>query len=361
MFLLWGIAAFVVSVLLFIIQMPLRKMNKWWISLISFVIKFILATLFAFLCLGVPFAIPYWTMVLFGLLYIVLMGDAISDIAVIIIAFASKEYKPVLSLILGLVFTMGFFSYAYFNMQITAPEYHTFVTDKTNREYKVVFLSDLHYGTAQTEKSLLNTLDKIRAEKPDFILLGGDITDDFTTLDELQFLYKQIGNLDIPAYFIYGNHDRQDYFEVYGDRKYTDEQLVDAITSNEITILCDEYALFGDDIVLLGREDISHDTRLPVEKLPSFPKDRLVICVDHSPYQYDDIASDGADLQISGHTHAGQLFPLHFFYEMAKDYVYGEFNIENTELITSSGVSGWAFPFRTEAHSYYDVIEIKNP
>ncbi len=72
----------------------------------------------------------------------------------------------------------------------------------------------------------------------------------------------------------------------------------------------------------------------------------------------------GADLQLSGHTHAGQLFPLKTIYKPAVKYVYGKYTVSsspyNKYLYVSSGFSGWVLPFRNEEHCNYEVINLRN-
>ena len=66
----------------------------------------------------------------------------------------------------------------------------------------------------------------------------------------------------------------------------------------------------------------------------------------------------GADLQLSGHTHAGQFFPLKLFYPLFTP-TYGEYEYDKgAMLIVSAGASGWRFPFRTEAHCGFEVVDL---
>jgi len=349
MILPWITAVAAAYCILFAIQIPLRKLSKWWIALISLVLKAALATGLAFLCLGVSFVMPLVITLAFGVLYIALWGDAAADLILIILLLAKKKYKPVPIHICGIALSLLYLTYAFVNMQITVPNYHNYSSGKLSHDYKIVFFSDLHYGSAQSKDSVMKTLSKIRNESPDLIILGGDITDEYTSPDELDFIYEQLGSMGIPVYFIYGNHD---YMTV------SNEGLVNVLESNGIRILRDSEEFINDDLVLLGRDDITSSGRVPVKELPELPEDRYVICIDHSPYQYDDIAAGIYDVQLSGHVHAGQLFPLQFVYDFAEDNIYGAFRIGSTDLYVTSGVSGWCFPLRTEEHSYYEVISL---
>jgi len=76
-------------------------------------------------------------------------------------------------------------------------------------------------------------------------------------------------------------------------------------------------------------------------------------------YAPEDTAASGADLQLSGHTHAGQLFPLRLIYNLTGYDAYGFYQHGDTTTYVSAGASGWNFPFRTEAQCQYDVIEFQ--
>ena len=65
-----------------------------------------------------------------------------------------------------------------------------------------------------------------------------------------------------------------------------------------------------------------------------------------------------ADLQLSGHTHAGQFFPLRFLYALAGLNVCGEYHFNDTAVFVSPGIAGWYFPFHNEAICSYEVIRL---
>ena len=355
---IWIISPILAYVLLYAVQMPLRKKSKWYVSVISLVLKLVLVTALAFLGISTPVPFPRFINRLFGVLYIALFADAGHDLILVGFSVFKQKYKPNVSFICGLFLTTAYLLYAIFSMMSVVPNYHEYTTDKTKQDYKIVFVSDIHYGSAQTKDVVLHMLSEIKREEPDLILLGGDITDEYTTYEQMNYIFEQIGSLDIPVYYTYGNHDLQTMASYTGGSSYSPEQLEEAVESNGITILCDEFDVFNDDLVIIGRADYSFDTRLPVEQLPEMPADKYVICVDHSPYQYDDIPKTGADLQLSGHVHAGQLFPLQLLYNLGVKNICGEYRWGDTDLYVSAGASGWCMPYRTEDRSCFEVVRI---
>ena len=343
---LWIVAVICTYCAVFAAGFLSRKKQKWWLSLILLIVKFFLASLSAFISLAVETSLPH----LFGLLYMALCGDLLLDLILVISGLMKKKITLTSSFFCGLILTISFMTYSIVNMMNVIPNHHTYKTDKINGDHTIVFISDLHYGNSQTNAAVSEMFSRIKKEDPELIILGGDITDDFTSKEQLDQIYEQLGSLGIPVIYVDGNHDIECVL-------YTKEQLDSAIESNGITVLRDEYIEL-DDMVILGRASYSSEARLPVQKLPSMPTEKYVICVDHSPYEYDDISSDGADLQLSGHVHAGQLFPLRFIYSFGVHNIYGEYRVDDTDLCVSSGAAGWCYPFRTEAHSNFEVIHL---
>ena len=67
---------------------------------------------------------------------------------------------------------------------------------------------------------------------------------------------------------------------------------------------------------------------------------QYVIVLDHQPIKYEENSQQGTDLQLSGHTHGGQVFPYSIFESLRGHLVYGEFHFGKMELIVSSGLTG---------------------
>ena len=85
------------------------------------------------------------------------------------------------------------------------------------------------------------------------------------------------------------------------------------------------------------------------------------ILVDHQPVDYDQAARDGYSLILSGHTHAGQIFPFGLVTGIThhSSLNYGLLKLEGgTTAIVSSGISGWGVPIRTSKHSEYVVVRL---
>ncbi len=244
-------------------------------------------------------------------------------------------------------------------MQTVKANRFTFSSDKLTESYKFVFVSDMHVGSAQSMQTAEKTIRSIAAESPDFVILGGDLTDEFTTKEEMEQFYSVFGEINVPVYLIYGNHESQPSVVNMKDRTYTNEELENAVTSNGIHILKDEWTQFSDELVIFGRDDYNSERRKPIGEITARPEEAFVLLADHYPYEKEDTMKSGADLQISGHSHAGQLFPLQTVYNLAGYDAYGFFRRGDTALYISPGAGGWLFPIRTEKRCQYEVVMLE--
>ena len=266
--------------------------------------------------------------------------------------------------IIPILVTCLMMGYGSLNMgQIIRTEY-TVTSEKLQSGYEVVLITDTHYGTVQNPDILIQKIEEINALHPDIILLCGDIVEEGTTRESMQEAFRILGSLESTygTYFVYGNHDRQDYrTAVSRSRTYTDEELVQAIEENGIKILCDKWINIGEDLVLAGREDAARISGRVSSKelLRGADQNRFIIVADHQPIEAEENAAEGADLQLSGHTHAGQAFPAGLFMRVMGMPCYGEYQESGCKLIISSGASVGVFPIRTEKHCEYVVIELK--
>ena len=93
--------------------------------------------------------------------------------------------------------------------------------------------------------------------------------------------------------------------------------------------------------------------------MQDIPSDAYVVLLDHQPVQSEENARQGVDLQLSGHTHAGQLIPIGYINALTGALNYGEYERGGCKVIVSSGMAGWGFPFRTQEKCEYVVIHLK--
>lgn len=265
-----------------------------------------------------------------------------------------------------LIFAVIIIGGVYGMNHIDLTEYNI-TTDKIdNQSYSILFISDVHYGSVQNTQLVKDSIIKMNDLKPDIVVLGGDIVDDRTTKSGMQEVFEELGKINSTygTYYVFGNHDRQPYATDYenGNRTFTDIELNRSIEKNNITILNDEKATINNDIVMVGRSDAQWEdsvNRTDIDNiLNESDSSKFVVVLDHQPVEYEENSQKGADLQISGHTHGGQVFPFGEIYDMTGRLRYGEYEFGDMKQIVSSGLTGWGWPMRNEAKCEYVLINI---
>lgn len=158
------------------------------------------------------------------------------------------------------------------------------------------------------------------------------------------------------VYFIYGNHDLG--YSNYRD--FNGEDLRAALEENHIQLLADENVVIDGRCSLTGRLD-AYMERADAETLAEPLGDGLYqIVLDHQPNDYAAETDAGFDLVLSGHTHGGHIWPAGPIGLMigVNDRIYGTETRGQTTFLVTSGISGWAIPFKTGTISEFCVIDI---
>ena len=134
------------------------------------------------------------------------------------------------------------------------------------------------------------------------------------------------------------------------------------MTEAHVTILEDASVLVDDRFYVTGRQDRTVANRAGASDLTrDLDPDHYIIMLDHQPNDYANEAASGADLVLSGHTHGGHIFPAGLIGRLmgANDRTYGLEQRDRTAFIVTSGISGWAIPFKTGTFSEYVVIHVE--
>ena len=199
----------------------------------------------------------------------------------------------------------------------------------------------------------------MQAQNPDVVVITGDFVDDDSSKEDMLAACKALGKLKTTygVYFIYGNHD-EGYFR---SGTFTPRELVDALTANGVRILEDETVLIDDRFYLVGRKDRSARNRLSMEELTKdLDASKYMLVLDHQPTDFEAEAASRVDLTLCGHTHGGHVFPAGLVgtWFGGNDLCYGKEVREDSTFIVSSGISGWALPFKTGCISEIVVIRV---
>lgn len=268
--------------------------------------------------------------------------------------------------ILALIFFILIVSVSVFGMMHVDNTNYNLTTNKTNNSYTILYISDIHYDTIQDPNLLKDKISQLNNLNPDLIILGGDIVDERTSQKSMEEVFSYLGNLNSTygTYFTFGNHDRQPNVNDYvnSSKPFDNSYLVDVIKKNGIIILADSNVSINEDIEFIAREDVGWNDSVSRKNSSDLLKDvnnsKYIILADHQPIDVELNSKLGVDLQLSGHTHGGQIFPYGFASNLAGKFNYGKYTMGNMTQITSSGYAGWGIPLRNEAKCEYVTIHI---
>ncbi|MDA8227085.1 MAG: metallophosphoesterase [Desulfitobacterium hafniense] len=235
-------------------------------------------------------------------------------------------------------------------------EYNITINKKADplKQLKIAMVSDIHYGSI-IDIHRLNNLASIM--QPDIILLAGDITDGFVQREEAVKLTDFLSQMPSKygIYAVIGNHDQ-------GLRSVNSELLTD-FKKKGINLLRDSPQKIGESFYVVGRDYPGHqgdqERKEIGDLLKGVDSSLPIIMLDHQPIDLEKAQSNGVDLQLSGHTHVGQVFPMNlitgYLYELDWGYLKkGAYN-----LIVSSGYGTWGPPLRVGNNPEVVSITIK--
>jgi uncharacterized protein len=207
-----------------------------------------------------------------------------------------------------------------------------------------VLLSDIHLGTLIGNGHFERIVKKVQALNPDIIFLAGDVLDEDLEPVLRQNIGKTLRQLSAPlgVFAVMGNH------EYIGGAENAYRYLKD----HGLTMIRDSVILIDNSFYLVGREDrdkprFAGRERMPLEQLiKGLDHDLPIILMDHQPFYLQLAAELGVDLQLSGHTHHGQLWPLNYITSAIYSISRGYGKIDGMHAYVSNGVGTWGPPVR---------------
>lgn len=228
-----------------------------------------------------------------------------------------------------------------------------------NDDLNIVMVSDIHLGYLIKNKRLSNMVKEINSLNPDIVIIAGDIIDS----DIKPFLYNNMATefsklkSKYGVFASLGNHDLMTKDE---------NTIVDKLKENSVTILRDEAILINNSFYIIGRDDISINSFSENDRkdLSDITKDldntKALIVIDHNPKYINDSLEANIDLQLSGHTHKGQIAPGNLITRSMFEVDYGYLKKENLNVVVSCGYGSWGPPIRIGSRSEIVKIKLKN-
>jgi len=254
-------------------------------------------------------------------------------------------------LLVGIIVLIGHINFLY--PRIYTKEIKINKQVKDFKTLNIVVASDIHMGTIVTNGRVRKLVDMVNGLNPDIILLPGDILDEDLEPVLRRNLGEDISKLKAKygVYAVNGNH------EFIGGAEEADKYL----RNHGINLLRDSVTVIDDRFLIVGREDLSVNRirkRKTIDELLSgYNKELPIILLDHQPFKLFEAENAGVDLQLSGHTHHGQLFPFNYLTKKIYEVSWGYKKKGNTNIYVSSGYSGWGPPVRLGSRT--EIVNIK--
>ncbi|RGH74073.1 metallophosphoesterase [Ruminococcus sp. AM31-15AC] len=245
--------------------------------------------------------------------------------------------------------------YGIFNARnIKVNEYSVTVNKScgSDKHLKAVLVADLHMGYAIGVDHITNMVEKINQQDADIVIIAGDIFDNsYDGMDDPEGIKAQLKSIKSKygVYAVYGNHDIDEKILMgftfdWGGKQLNSEKMTNFIKECDIKLINDESVLINDEFYLVGRRDTDKPgtedgTRAEISELTKdLDKTKPIFVLSHEPDELQKTADAGADIDFSGHTHDGQLFPGNLTIGLFWENPCGMIKKDNMYSIVTSGV-----------------------
>ena len=245
--------------------------------------------------------------------------------------------------------------YGIFNARnIKVNEYSVTVNKScgSDKHLKAVLVADLHMGYAIGVDHITNMVEKINQQDADIVIIAGDIFDNsYDGMDDPEGIKAQLKSIKSKygVYAVYGNHDIDEKILMgftfdWGGKQLNSEKMTNFMKECNIKLINDESVLINDEFYLVGRRDTDKPgtedgTRAEISELTKdLDKTKPIFVLSHEPDELQKTADAGADIDFSGHTHDGQLFPGNLTIGLFWENPCGMIKKDNMYSIVTSGV-----------------------
>jgi uncharacterized protein len=305
----------------------------------------------------------FWIAIMFYLFLSILIIDLLRLINFIIPYFPSfitanmEKTKRMTALVVFILVTITVVG-GYINTKMIITKTYKFKINKNAGDLKslnIVMASDLHLGTLLGKAYLNNLVEQINKLQPDIILFAGDIIDE----DIAPVIKNNVGEELVRLKSKYG------VYAITGNHEYIGgvEAAVSYLTAHNVIELRDKFVKIDNSFYVIGRDDRSirqfgGGKRKDLKELIGGIDTSLpLIMMDHQPFGLNEAFENGIDLQLSGHTHNGQLWPVNYIVEKIYALSWGYKIDGSTHYYVSCGVGGWGPPIRTGSRP--EIVNIK--
>ncbi|TCN73282.1 metallophosphoesterase [Acetobacteroides hydrogenigenes] len=221
---------------------------------------------------------------------------------------------------------------------------------------RIVAASDIHMGTIISQRRVGKLVRLINEQKPDIVLFAGDIVDE----DLGPVIRRNLGRKLEQIKAKYG------VYAVTGNHEYIGgvDAAVKYLENHKVTILRDSAALINNAFYIVGRDDkggtkmSGHGRKELGDLLVGIDRTKPIVLLDHQPFNLNEASKANVDIQLSGHTHHGQLWPFNYLTKSIFEVSSGYIKKNNTHIIVSTGYGSWGPPIRIGNRPEIIVIDV---
>lgn len=218
---------------------------------------------------------------------------------------------------------------------------------------RIAFISDVHIGESIRPRHIRSYVDQILRQKPDILLVGGDLFDYFSCYgydgDIIPLMRDLASEIPLGVYMVMGNHDY---------RADTPEK-VQWVKDCHAHLLIDTAQLIDNCFYLVGRDDATQRHRKEAaDIMANIDKSLPIVYFEHQPKELNKLPTQWVDLALYGHTHDGQIWPFKWIVEAYFPLAYGYRRIGNTHFYVSSGIGAAGPAIRVGTRSEIVVIDL---
>ncbi len=260
--------------------------------------------------------------------------------------FITLPFEVVFGLIL-VVPILGIYNYYKAHKLIVSEK--TLNLDNLTRDIDIAHLSDVHFGSVRHKSIIAMIANKLKEleDSCELTIISGDLADGSSVVEEDDLMaFKEV---NMPIIFTPGNHDFYPGID----------NVIKACENAGIIVLDNQRKEFGD-LSVFGITFSFEDREVPKVDESWINLDMINIINYHVPYHWDEFSELGFDIQLSGHTHGGQFYPVVWFANLMFGYNKGLFkNKFGKYLHVTTGVGSMDTPMRWGTDSEIVVLKLR--
>ncbi|MDD9954282.1 MAG: metallophosphoesterase [Candidatus Woesearchaeota archaeon] len=222
---------------------------------------------------------------------------------------------------------------------------HQMASEKITEQVRIVHLTDQHLHGAGAQEEFDTVIDLVKPLKPDVVVITGDLFD--APGRPAADAFSSLQTLGAPVLFTIGNH------EFYVGDDWTEKVMqnlgADVLRTKSTTVK---------GIQFLGIDDPTGGASMPTELEQLDLEDTFRVLLYHQPDPIQPAVDNNIDLMLTGHTHAGQIFPFNLLVMLRYKYWKGLYTIGNTQLYVNPGTGTWMIPMRLGSRNTIGVFDI---